>query len=151
MSEAPNSVSRGAANKRHMHIRIIAEPQSIVKEVFIMVLAFFSSPIPLLIENKGAPPLPKRLLKAVIIIIIGKHSPTAPRAFVPTSGILAMYTLSTILYNRLKICATSIGIAAFKILLVIVPFSKSIRFIYFTFSIVIKKLLIKIIYLILHI
>ena len=89
MSEAPNSVSRGAANKRHMHIRIIAEPQSIVKEVFIMVLAFFSSPIPLLIENKGAPPLPKRLLKAVIIIIIGKHSPTAPRAFVPTSGILA--------------------------------------------------------------
>ena len=116
-----------------------------------MVLALFSSPIPLLIENKGAPPLPKRLLKAVIIIIIGKHSPTAPRAFVPTSGILAMYTLSTILYNRLKICATSIGIAAFKILLVIVPFSKSIRFIYFTFSIVIKKLLIKIIYLILHI
>ena len=84
MSEAPNSVSRGAANKRHMHIRIIAEPQSIVKEVFIMVLALFSSPIPLLIENKGAPPLPKRLLKAVIIIIIGKHSPTAPRAFVPT-------------------------------------------------------------------
>ena len=88
-----------------------------------MALAFFSSPIPLLIENKGAPPLPKRLPKAVIIIIIGKHSPTAPRAFVPTSGILAMYTLSTILYNRLKICATSIGIAAFKILLVIVPFS----------------------------
>ena len=35
-------------------------------------LGFFS---PSLIEAKGAPPLPKRLLKAVMIVIIEVHKP----------------------------------------------------------------------------
>ena len=38
----------------------------------------------------GAPPVPNRLLKAVIMTMIGKQSPTAPRAVVPTSGIRAI-------------------------------------------------------------
>ena len=41
-------------------------------------------------EKSGAPPEPKRLLKARMIVMIGKQSPTAPRAVVPTSGILAI-------------------------------------------------------------
>ena len=53
--------------------------------------------MPRLIEKRGAPPLPKRLLNAVIITTIGKQSPTAPRAVVPTCGILAIYILSTML------------------------------------------------------
>ena len=63
---------------------------SIENDVFIMVSAFFVLPFPLLMENKGAPPLPNKLLNAVMITIIGKHKPTAPSAVVPTSGILAM-------------------------------------------------------------
>ena len=52
--------------------------------------AALESPLPRLIEKIGAPPVPKRLLKAVMIIIMGKHKPTAPRAVVPTSGIRAI-------------------------------------------------------------
>jgi len=44
---------------------------------------------PRLIEKSGAPPLPKRLLKAVMMTMIGKQSPTAPSAVVPTSGMRA--------------------------------------------------------------
>ena len=44
----------------------------------------------LFMEKTGAPPLPNRLAKAVIITISGKHKPTAPSAVVPTSGILAI-------------------------------------------------------------
>ena len=52
--------------------------------------AFLESFMPRLMEKSGAPPLPKRLLKAVMITIIGKHKPTAPSAVVPTCGILAI-------------------------------------------------------------
>ena len=37
-------------------------------------------------ENSGAPPLPNRLEKAVMITMMGKQSPTAPSAVVPTMG-----------------------------------------------------------------
>ena len=75
-----------------MPITINTTPQMhiIENDVFITVSAFFVFPFPLLMENKGAPPLPNKLLNAVIITIIGKHKPTAPSAVVPTSGILAM-------------------------------------------------------------
>jgi hypothetical protein len=62
----------------------------IENDVFIIVSAFLVFPFPLLMENKGAPPLPNKLQNAVIITIIGKHKPTAPSAVVPTFGILAM-------------------------------------------------------------
>ena len=58
--------------------------------VFIIICALFFSPIPLFIENNGEPPLPNRLAKAVIMIISGKQSPTAPSAAVQISGILAI-------------------------------------------------------------
>ena len=55
-----------------------------------IIEASFVSFLPRSIEKSGAPPEPKRLLKARIIVMIGKHSPTAPSAVVPTSGILAI-------------------------------------------------------------
>ena len=45
----------------------------------------------------------KRFANAVMITISGKQIPTAPSAFVPTSGIRAIYTRSTMLYNKFKI------------------------------------------------
>lgn len=42
-----------------------------------IIPALFVSLRPLSIEKIGAPPLPNKLLKAVIITIIGKHRPTA--------------------------------------------------------------------------
>lgn len=90
LSDAPNRTNSGLANIIPTAMRIMAAPHNIVKAVFIMVSAVLSSPIPLLIENRGEPPLPNRLLKAVIMMVIGKQRPTPPRAAVPTSGILAM-------------------------------------------------------------
>ena len=63
--------------------------------------ALFLSPRPRSIEKRGAPPLPNKLLNAVIITMIGKHNPTAhilwkkknppaPKAAVPIFGILAI-------------------------------------------------------------
>ena len=63
---------------------------SIENDVFMIASAFFMFPLPRLIENNGAPPLPNKLLNAVMITIIGKHKPTAPSAVVPTDGILAI-------------------------------------------------------------
>ena len=52
-----------------------------------IVSAFCGLFFPRSIENSGAPPLPNKLLNAVMITISGKHRPTAPSAAVPTSGI----------------------------------------------------------------
>ena len=52
----------------------------------IVIITAFSN----LFGSGGAPPLPNRLLKAVMITMIGKQSPTAPRAVVPISGIRAI-------------------------------------------------------------
>ena len=73
-----------------MHINTIAHTESIKNEVFIIMPALFLSPRPRSIEKRGAPPLPNKLLNAVIITMIGKHNPTAPSAAVPTSAILAI-------------------------------------------------------------
>ena len=67
-----------------------ALPHNMVKAVFMIMSAVLESPFPRLIEKIGAPPEPKRLLKAVMTIMIGKHKPTAPSAVVPTSWILAI-------------------------------------------------------------
>ena len=89
-AEAPKRIRIGRAKREPTAIRIIAQTQSIVKEVFIMRLAVSGSFFPRKIEKSGAPPVPKRLLKAVMMTMIGKHKPTAPRAAVPISGIRAM-------------------------------------------------------------
>ena len=101
-SDAPNTIKRGFAKIMHKAVKTTANVQTIVKLVFIIVLAVLSSLMPLFIEKSGAPPLPKRLEKAIVSIIIGKQSPTAPSAVVPISGMRAMYMRSTILYNRLR-------------------------------------------------
>ena len=63
-------------------------------------------------------------------MINGKQIPTAPSAAVPTCGIRAMYTRSTMLYSRFNSWAASIGRAAPRMFPVTVPFSKSILFIF---------------------
>ena len=68
----------------------MALAQTMVKEVSMIATAFLSSFCPLWIANSGAPPFPNKFANAVMITIKGKHSPTAPSAAVPTSGILAI-------------------------------------------------------------
>ena len=132
-SDAPKSVKRGFAKIMHKAVKMAANVQTIVKLVFIIVFAALSSLMPLFIEKSGAPPLPKRFEKAIVSIIIGKQSPTAPSAVVPTSGMRAMYMRSTMLYNRLRICATSMGRAACNMFFFIESLSKSIFFIRYLF------------------
>ena len=90
LSDAPNIVRIGLANKKPIHINKTEHIVSIKKEVFMIIPALFVSLRPLSIAKIGAPPLPNKLLKAVIITISGKHRPTAPSAVVPISGILAI-------------------------------------------------------------
>ena len=88
--DAPNSTRIGRANKKPMAIKTKAQIQTMEKEVFMIFLASCGSFFPRSIENNGAPPLPNRLLNAVIITITGKQRPTAPSAAVPTFGIRAI-------------------------------------------------------------
>ena len=90
MSDAPNKTRIGFAKTIPTIVKTTAPAQTIEKEVFIIRLAFLESPIPRLMEKRGAPPLPNKLLQAVTIVIMGKQSPTAPRAAVLTSGIRAI-------------------------------------------------------------
>ena len=71
-------------------IRIREQTQIRKNEVFMIMEASLLSFRPRSMEKSGAPPEPKRLLKARMIVMIGKQSPTDPRAVVPTSGILAI-------------------------------------------------------------
>ena len=48
-------------------------------------------------EQSGAPPIPYKLAKAIIMVIIGKVIPTPVRAKLDALGILPIYILSTIL------------------------------------------------------
>ena len=69
-----------------------------MKATLLMYLAARpSSPFPLAIANKGAPPFPKRFWNAVITVIIGKASPTPVRAAAPAPGMCPRYILSTML------------------------------------------------------
>ena len=123
-----NTIKRGFAKIMHKAVKTTANVQTIVKLVFIIVLAALSSLMPLFIEKSGAPPLPKRLEKAIVSIIIGKQSPTAPSAVVPISGMRAMYMRSTILYNRLRIWAASMAEQPAIYFFFIESLSKSIFF-----------------------
>ena len=68
----------------------MAQIQTMEKEIFIIFFASCGSFLPRSIENNGAPPLPNRLLNAVMITITGKQRPTAPSAAVPMCGIRAI-------------------------------------------------------------
>ncbi len=62
-----------------------------------MVSARSSSPFPRAMEQRGAPPIPKRLAKAVMMEMMGKVSPRPVRARVAASGMWPMYIRSTTL------------------------------------------------------
>ena len=128
-SEVPKAARIGLPKISPTMIRMIPVTISKKNEVFWISLALSSFFCPLAIENRGAPPLPNILVNAVVRITIGKQRPTAPRATVPISGIRAMYILSTMLYKRFMIWATSIGSAVARMLFKVFPFSKSTRFI----------------------
>ena len=82
-------------------------------------------PRPLAIEQRGAPPIPKRFAKAITIVIIGKVTPTPVSAILEPSEILPIYILSITLYSILISCAKVIGTASLKILLETLPLEKS--------------------------
>ena len=64
-----------------------------------VLLSFF----PIKILARGAPPTPNKYAVALIIIIIGKQTPTPVNAADPISGICPIYIRSTMLYNVLTI------------------------------------------------
>ena len=69
-------------------MRIIAVTTSIKKAVPIISPALLLSFLPLAMEHRGAPPVPKRSEKADSRVIRGKQTPTPVRAIVEAPGIL---------------------------------------------------------------
>ena len=68
-----------------------------VKELPMISSAFLVFPFPRSMEQSGAPPIPYKLAKAIIMVIMGKVTPTPVRAKLDAFGILPIYILSTIL------------------------------------------------------
>ena len=90
-----------------------------------MPRASSSSPRPRAIEQSGAPPVPQRFVKAVTIVMIGKHKPTPVSAMTPSSPIRPMNMRSTTLYRRCDTCAMTSGIAMRVMFADILPLVKS--------------------------
>ena len=91
--------------------------------------AFLSSPSPLVMEKRGAPPEETKPAKALIKEINGKATPTPERASVPDDGICPINILSTMLYVTLTSSAKNIGAAMLNICIGTLPFEKSPFFI----------------------
>ena len=91
--------------------------------------AFLSSPSPLVMEKRGAPPEETKPAKALIKEINGKATPTPERASVPDDGICPINILSTMLYVTLTSSAKNIGAAMLIICIGTLPFEKSPFFI----------------------
>ena len=68
-----------------------------VKEFPMIFSASSILPLPLSIEQSGAPPIPKRLANAITIVMIGSERPIPVSDRVESCGILPMYILSTML------------------------------------------------------
>ena len=98
------------------------------KELPIIFSARSSSPLPLAIEQSGAPPIPNKLVTAVTNIIIGKVIPNPVKAKVEFCAKCPMYILSTRLYKTFINCAMVIGIAKLIILYAILFLVKSFCF-----------------------
>ena len=90
LSDAPNRYSIGLPASPIMTVRTKPVIISSRNEVLSMRSALSLSFAPLAMENKGAPPLPYRLVNAVMSVIIGKHKPIPPRAIVPSPGMRPM-------------------------------------------------------------
>ena len=87
--------------------------------------AFLSSPSPLVMEKRGAPPEETKPAKALIKEIRGKATPTPERARVPSPGICPINILSTMLYVTLTSSAKNMGAAILNICTGTLPFEKS--------------------------
>ena len=59
--------------------------------------ACWGSPLPIMMEARGAPPMLTRAAKAEMHMISGRVTPTPVSALGPTSGMWPMYIRSTIL------------------------------------------------------
>ena len=87
--------------------------------------AFLSSPSPLVMEKRGAPPEETKPAKALIKEIRGKATPTPERVRVPSPGICPINILSTMLYVTLTSSAKNMGAAILNICTGTLPFEKS--------------------------
>lgn len=91
-----------------------------------MILSASSKcPRPRAIEHSGEPPMPNRLAKAIMMLMIGRHRPSPVRESVAFSGSRPMYMRSMMLYRILISCASVIGTARDRILPTTLPFEKS--------------------------
>ena len=80
MSLAPKRYKRGFLNSKQTPAITTPDNKSREKEFPMIHFARSVSRAPLAIENKGAPPIPKRLAKAVMIVMTGRVSPIPVKA-----------------------------------------------------------------------
>ena len=83
-------------------------------------------------EKSGAPPMPTRLAKAMVIVQIGKATPRPVSALVESKGILPIKIRSIILYKTLINCV--IGSARRSMCAGMLPVEKSFSAVGFTKS-----------------
>ena len=76
-------------------------------------------------EHRGAPPVPHRLAKAVMMYVTGMTSPMPVKASRPTDSIWPMNARSTTLYRTTVSCATVSGMARDRIFWGMLPREKS--------------------------
>ncbi len=96
-----------------------------MKELPMIASASVSLPRPLSMEQRGAPPMPNRLAKAITMEMIGRQSPKPVRAMVASSGIRPIKIRSTILYNTLISWAKVMGRASRRMFPTTLPLEKS--------------------------
>ena len=74
-SLAPNKYSMGRLNTSPTTVRIRPTITIMAKEFPIIASASSLFPLPRSMEQRGAPPIPKRLAKAMTMDITGRQSP----------------------------------------------------------------------------
>ena len=89
-SLAPNARSRLRPESRRIIVSITEIIICVTKQLPRVFSASSLLPLPIKIEARGAPPLPTKAANAVIIIMIGIHTPTPVKASAPLSGICPM-------------------------------------------------------------
>ena len=89
------SIGRMKANEKA--VSATASATSVAKQLPRMRSAAFSSPWPIIMLARGAPPMPMRFAKADISMMSGKHTPSPVSAAAPSPGMWPMYMRSTTL------------------------------------------------------
>ena len=96
-SLAPKSIIIFLPKTKKIEVNIKAVKISIVVQLPKIFSAFSLSPLPILIDARGAPPILTRAAKAEIHTITGIATPTPVKADGPIFFICPMYILSIIL------------------------------------------------------